>query len=196
MKLWLPPRPLPNHTNLNRIIPSYALHSRHILSIFIRGPHLPRRKLRMTPSKHPRQRSFPILHLHLSPHRPRPILWILRQPRNLKHRRYSSPRHNGNSLLWLCSSLRSNVLLRSYSNHQPSFSNPIYRTRHRPMTLRRILSKKRHTNTIFHIPLRSPLHHSRTIDAPPSLPSRNRIKQPNRPKFKHRQGNIPHLLLL
>uniref|UniRef100_A0A8C3VK31 Uncharacterized protein n=1 Tax=Catagonus wagneri TaxID=51154 RepID=A0A8C3VK31_9CETA len=47
MKLWLPPRNLPSITNLNRPIPSNALHIRHNNCLFISNTHLPRCKLWM-----------------------------------------------------------------------------------------------------------------------------------------------------
>uniref|UniRef100_A0A3Q2LLT7 Uncharacterized protein n=1 Tax=Equus caballus TaxID=9796 RepID=A0A3Q2LLT7_HORSE len=74
MKLWLPPRNLPNPTNLNRPIPSHTLHIRHNNRFLIHHPYLPRCQLRMNYPLSPCQRSIHTLYLSLHPRRMRPLL--------------------------------------------------------------------------------------------------------------------------
>uniref|UniRef100_A0A8C8RZB8 Uncharacterized protein n=1 Tax=Pelusios castaneus TaxID=367368 RepID=A0A8C8RZB8_9SAUR len=62
------------------------------------------------------------------------------------------------------------------------------------MSVRGILSRQRYTYSILYIPLPNPIHHRRYNNNPPSIPPRNRLKQSNRTKLKHRQNPIPPIL--
>uniref|UniRef100_A0A8C0VNS6 Uncharacterized protein n=1 Tax=Cyanistes caeruleus TaxID=156563 RepID=A0A8C0VNS6_CYACU len=107
--------------------PSHALHSRHLPGLHLRCPHLPKRSIRLTHPKPPRKRSLLLLHLHLLPHRTRNLLWLLPKQRNLKHRSYPPPDPHSNCIRRLRPTLRTNIILRCYSNHKPILSNPIHR---------------------------------------------------------------------
>lgn len=94
----------------------------------------------------------------------------------------------------ICSSLRANILLRSYCHHQPPISYPLYWHQPGRMNLRRIFSRQSHPHTILRISLYFALHHCSPCNSPPPIPPRNRIKQPIRPNFRFRQNPFPPLL--
>ena len=125
MELWLPPRALFSLPNPHRTFPSYTLYFRHRHSLLIRGTHLPGRKLRMTYPKYTRQRRFLLFHLHLPSHWPGTLLRVILIQRDVKHRSYPSPTSNNDSIRRLCSSLRTNILLRCNRYYKPSLSRPI-----------------------------------------------------------------------
>lgn len=194
MKFWLSSRNLLNSPNYHRTLLSHTLHIRYNNSFLISHPHLPRRKLRMTYSILTRKRSFYILYLSISPRRTRYILWILYIHRNMKY--WSSPtiRSNSYSIHRLCTSMRTNIILRCNSNYKPSISYPLYRNNPSWMNLRRILSRQGHTNPFLRLPLYFTIHYYSYSYRPPSISPRNRIKQPNRPKLRRRQNSISPLL--
>lgn len=195
MELRIPTRHLPNHTNRHRSATSYTLHSRHCPSLLLRSTHMPGRPIRMINPQHPRKRSFPILHMHLLPHRPRNLLRLIPKQRDLKRRRYPFTRPHSNSLRRIRSSLRTNIVLRSNRDHKSIFRNPLHRTNTSRMSMRRILSRQPNTNPILCHSLPPSLRHCRTYSGPPHPITRNRIKQPPRNPLGLRQNPISPLLL-
>lgn len=124
MKLRLTTRTLPGRPNPYRTVPCNTLHIRYLYSLLIRRPHLPRRQLRLTHSKPPRQRCLFLLYLPLPPHRTRPLLWLLSVQRDMKHWGCTFPPGNDNCLCWLCPPLRTNVILGGHRHYKP----PVRRT--------------------------------------------------------------------
>lgn len=171
MKLRVTTGHLLNHTNRHRLTTSHALHSRHLPSLQLSRPHVPKCPIRLTNPQPPCKWSLIILYLHLLSHRPRILLRLIPQQRNLKHWSYPAPGPNSNCLRRLRTPLRTNIILRGYSNHQPILSNPL----HRPITsrvgLRGIFSRQSHTNTILRPPLPPPIRHRRTHTGPSHLPT-------------------------
>ena len=141
MKLWITTRHLPHHTNYHRPTISHTLHSRHLPSFHFRSPHMPKRTIWLTNTKFTRKRSLLLLHLHLPTYRPRILLRLIPKQRNLKHWSNSTTNPNSNRFRGICPTLRTNVLLRSHSHHQPILSNPLYWTNTSRMSLRRILGR-------------------------------------------------------
>lgn len=180
MKLWITPRYLPSHTNCYRPTTSNTLHCRHLPSIHLCSPHLPKRAIWMTNPKPTRKRSLLLLYLHLPSHRPRTILRLIPKQRNLKRRSHPPTNSNSNCFRRVRPSLRTNIILRSYSHHKPILSNPIHRTNTSRMSLRRILSRQPNTNPILCPTLPTTIRNRRTNTSSPHLPTRNRIKQPPR----------------
>lgn len=174
---------MPNNSNHYRPVPSNTLHIRHSNSIFISYPHLPRRKLRLTNSIFTCQRSFNILYLLIPPRRTRNVLWILHLPRNMKHWNRPTICSNSHRIHRLRTSMRTDIILRSHSNYKSTISYPLYRHYPSRMNLRGILSRQSNPNSLFRIPLHSPIHHRRSCNRTSPFPPRNRIKQPHRPKF-------------
>ena len=74
--------------------------------------------------------SINILHLPIYTCRMRPILWVIYFPRNMKHQSNSSIHSDSHSICRICPTMRTNIILRSNSHHQPPFSNSI--NRHKP----------------------------------------------------------------
>jgi len=196
MKLWLPPWSLLNCPDFNRALPRNTLHFRHRYRFFLRCPHLPRRQLRLTHPQPSCKRSLLLLHLHLPPHRPRPVLWILPLQRDLKHRSRPTSSSNDDRLRRICSSMRTNVLLRSHSHYKPPIRRTLRRQHTSSMNLRRILSRQRNTNPILRLPLPLSIRNRSGYNASPPIPTRNRLKQPPRLKLRLRQNLLPPLLLL
>lgn len=126
MKLRFPTRPLLNYTNPNRPIPSNTLHTRHNNRLLISHTHLSRRKLWLNYPIPTCKWGLHILHLPLRSHRTRPILRLLRLPRNMKHRSYSTIHSYSHCIRRLRPTLRTNIILRRNRHHQPSISNPIH----------------------------------------------------------------------
>lgn len=161
MKIRLASRSLPNSTNSYRVILSDALHSRHHPSILVSKAHMPRRQIRLTPTKSPRERCFSILHLHVLPHRPRTILWLIQKDRNLKNRGHTVFSNHTNCLHGICPSLRSNVFLSRYGHNKFSFRHPLHRNHNSSMTMRRILRRQSNLDPIFCLPLSFSVHNCR-----------------------------------
>lgn len=141
MKLRVSTGYLLNYSNCYRSSASHTLHSRHQPSFLLCSPYMPRRTIRLTNPQPPRKRSLLLLHLHLPTHRPRNLLRIIPKQRNLKHRSNPPPNPHSNCLRRLRTAMRTNVLLRSYSNYKPILSNPLHWTNTSRMSLRRILCR-------------------------------------------------------
>uniref|UniRef100_A0A8C9MDP7 Cytochrome b/b6 C-terminal region profile domain-containing protein n=1 Tax=Serinus canaria TaxID=9135 RepID=A0A8C9MDP7_SERCA len=62
------------------------------------------------------------------------------------------------------------------------------------MSLRRILRRQPYINPLLCPPLPTPIRYRRPHTSSPHLPSRNRIKQPNRSSLRLRQNSIPPIL--
>lgn len=174
---------MPYSSNYHRPIPSNTLHIRHFNSILISYPHLPRRKLWLTNPILTCQWSLNILYLLIPPCRPRNILRILHLFRNMKH--WSCPIicSHSNRIHRLCTSMRTNIILRGHSNHKPIISYSLYWHHPSRMNLRRLLSRQSNPNTFFCIPLHPPIYYRRPCNCTSPLPPRNRIKQPHRTKL-------------
>lgn len=183
MKLRFPLRSLPNNSNYHRTIPSNTLYIRHHNSILISHPYLPRRKLRLINPIFTCQRSLNILHLLISPCRTRHILWVLHLLRNMKHRNYPPIHSHSNRIYRLCTTMRTNIILRSHSNYKFTISHSIHWNHPCRMNLRRILSRQSNPNTLLRISLYSPIHYCRSRNRTSPVPPRNRIKQPHRTKL-------------
>eukprot|EP00095_Tigriopus_kingsejongensis_P005070 maker-scaffold2235_size18398-snap-gene-0.5 protein:Tk05070 transcript:maker-scaffold2235_size18398-snap-gene-0.5-mRNA-1 annotation:"cytochrome b" len=125
MKLRISPRHLPNHTDPNWPPTSHTLHRRHNLSLLLHRPHMPRRTIRLTNPQPPCKRSLILLYLHLLPHRPRALLWLIPIQRNLKHRHHPPTYPYSNCFRRLCSTMRTNILLRGHCYHQLILSHPL-----------------------------------------------------------------------
>ena len=176
MKLRFSTRSMPHSTNPHRLIPSNTLHVWYHNSIFISHPHLPRRKLRLTNPIPTRQRRLNIFHLPIPPCGTRTILWILHFPRNLKHWDHPTICSHSNCIHGLCTPMRTNIILRSYSNYKPIISYPLHWDYPSRMNLRRLLSRQSNPNTLLRIPLHPPIHYRRPCNCTSSFPPRNRIK--------------------
>lgn len=112
----------------------------------------------------------------------------------MKHRNYPTVCCYGNSLHRLCTPMRSNIILRRHSNYKPPVSYPLYRLNPGRVNLRRLFSRQGHPHTILRLPLHPPLYYHRPRASPPSIPTRDRIQQPNRIKLRYRQNPISPLL--
>lgn len=184
MKLRITTRHLPNPTNHYRNLPSNTLLTRHLTSILISSPYHPRRAIRMTYPQYTCQRGLHLLHMHLPPHWPRTLLWLIPIQRNLKHRNHPTIPNYGHCIRRLRPTMRSNIILRRHCHHQPTISHPLHRQHPCTMNLRRILSRQCHPNPILYLSLSTPLCHCRFSSCTFTLPPRNRIKQSNRIKLE------------
>ena len=161
MKLRLTPRSLSNHPNRHRPHTSYTLHSRHLIGLLLCSPHMPRRPIWLTNPKPSRKRSFILLHLHLHSHWPRNLLRLIPKQRDLKCRSYPATNPHGHCFRRLRSPMRTDIILRSYSNYKPTLCYPIHRSNTSRMSLRRLLGRQPHTNPILRSSLPPPLRHCR-----------------------------------
>ena len=134
----------------------------------------------MNHSIHACKRSFHVLYLPLHSHRTWPILWILCLSRNMKHRNYSTAYSHSHCIHRLCTTKRTNIILRRNSFYKPTLSNPIHRHHSCRMDLRQLSCRQSNTHTILRFSFQSPLHHYSTSSCPPTIPPRNRIQQPHR----------------
>lgn len=91
--------------------------------------------------------------------------------------------------------MRTNIILRGHSNHQPSISHPIHRTLYCRMIMRWIRCIRCNLITILQSPFPLTIYNRRNISNTLIIPTRNRIKQPHRTKQKLRQNSIPPLFL-
>lgn len=132
----------------------------------------------MTTTLPPRKRRLFLLYLPISTYRTRNLLWVLPILRNLKYRCYSLLPNNSNSLCGVCSTMRTNKLLRSNSNHQPSIRDPLHRKNIGRMNLRRVRRSERYTKPILRLSLSSPICYCRTISTSPFISSPDRLQQP------------------
>ena len=105
---------------------SYTLHFTCRPSLFLRSSYFTRCKLWMIIAHTSCKWSLMILYLFISSYRTWLILWILHNNRNMKYWCNSIHCNNSNSIYRLCSSMRTNKILRRYCHHQPIFRNPLY----------------------------------------------------------------------
>jgi hypothetical protein len=141
MKLRFTIRDMPCNPSSNRNLPSNTLHTKCRSSLLILRTYFTRRKLRMASTKPTCQRRLSIFRLYLPSYRTRYLLRFLSPNRNMERRYYFIYPHHGNSFPRLCSSMRTNKILRSNSNHKTVLSCSIHRTNICRMTLRRICSR-------------------------------------------------------
>lgn len=127
MKLWITTRTLPSNTNCNRTIPSNTLLPKYRNSIQKSKTYLPRRKLWMTATNTTCKRSLIILRVHLPTYRTGYILWIIQLHTYMISRCSNSIPNYSNSIYRICSTLRTNIILRCDSNYKLALSNPIRR---------------------------------------------------------------------
>uniref|UniRef100_A0A8D2M0Q0 Uncharacterized protein n=1 Tax=Zonotrichia albicollis TaxID=44394 RepID=A0A8D2M0Q0_ZONAL len=85
---------------------SYALLSRHQSGLLLCCSHMPSRTIRLF-----------LLHLHLPIHRPRTLLRLIPKQRNLKHWSHPPPNPHSSRLCRIHATMRPNIILRSYRNH-------------------------------------------------------------------------------
>uniref|UniRef100_A0A8D8ACU0 (northern house mosquito) hypothetical protein n=1 Tax=Culex pipiens TaxID=7175 RepID=A0A8D8ACU0_CULPI len=194
MKFRFPPGNLPNPTNPHRPIPSNTLHIRHNNSILLCYPYLPRRELRLNHPIHTRKRSFNVFYLLIYARRTRLILRVLHFSRNMEYWSNPSAHSNSHSIYRIRPTMRTNIILRSNSHHQPLISNPIHRHKFSRMNLRRILSRQSNPYPILRFPFYPSIYHHSNCHSPPTIPPRNRLQQPNRNFLRRRQNPIPPLL--
>ena len=185
MELWLLTRPLFSRPNSHGVVFSHTLHLRHCYCLLLCRTHLPRRKLRMTHPKHTCQRRILLLHLHLPTYRTRPLLWLLPLQRNMEYWRSPTAPGDNNSFCGLRPPLRTDIILRGYSHHQPAIRRALCWKYPRAMNLRGLLRRQRHPNPILRLPLLIPVCHRGPNSYSPTLPPRNRLKQPPRTKLGH-----------
>ncbi|GFG29950.1 hypothetical protein Cfor_05466, partial [Coptotermes formosanus] len=102
--------------------------------------------------------------------------------------------NNSNSIHRICTSMRTNIILRNNCNHKPTISNPIRRKGNSSMSMGWICCRQRNINTILRIPLPNTIRNRSSNHSPPTIPTPNRIQQPTRTKQKHRQNPIPPIL--
>lgn len=148
----------------------------------------------MTHPKLPHKRSLHLLHIYLPTHRTRPILRLLLARKHMKRWSNHTIPTNSHSIHRLCPPMRTNIILRSNRNHQPTIRHPIHWRHHRTMNLRWTLSKQCNTHTLYCPSLPPPIRHPSPTNHPPNLPTRTRILQPRWIIQKHRQNPISPLL--
>lgn len=112
----------------------------------------------------------------------------------MKHRSGSAIYSNGHRICRLRPTLRPNIILRGNRHHQPYIRNSLYRHHPSRVSLRWLLRRQSHINTLLCLSLHPPLYHPSTGNGPPLIPPRNRIQQPHRNPIRHRQNPIPPLL--
>lgn len=134
----------------------------------------------MNNTKSARNRSLNILHLCLHSRGPWPILRILLKQRNMTIW-HNPPNHtNSNSILRLCPSMRTNIILSSNRNHKSPHRYPIPRDNNNNLVVRGICNQRPNTNPIFRTSLYSPIRNYLTIIPTYYTPSRRRLQQPTR----------------
>lgn len=126
MKLRVTARTLLSNPSYYRAIPKYTLCAQHRTSLFFCSPHLARCKLWVASSINSCQWGIYILLIHLFTRRPRPVLWILYSKRDMKHWSNFIPFNHSYRLHRICAPMRTNKILRCYSNYKPFFSDPLY----------------------------------------------------------------------
>lgn len=112
----------------------------------------------------------------------------------MKYRSHPPIRRNSHSIHRLRTPMRPNIILGCYSNHKPIISYPLHRHNPSRVNLRRLFSRQSHPHTILCLPLHPALHHHCPSTSPSTVPTRNRIQQPNWAKLRYRQNPISPLL--
>lgn len=141
MKLWITSRSMLRNPNNYRIILSYTLRIKSRNSILFSYPYYTRSKLRMTNTKNSCKWSIYVLLIPISTYRTINLLWILLIKRNMKHWSSIIYPNNSNSIHRICTTMRTNKILRSNSYYQSILSYSILRHKTSRMNLRRICSR-------------------------------------------------------
>lgn len=114
----------------------------------------------------------------------------------MKYWNYSPILSHSYGLCGLCTTMRTNILLRGNRNHKSTLRYPLYWPNACKLNLRRFLSRQCNTYTIFYIPLPITICHPSSSHTSSVILTRNRVKQPSRPKLKHRQNPISPIFCL
>lgn len=187
---------MPSNTNHNRTTNLHTLLIQNPRSIQISNSPKTRCKKRPHNTIYAHKRSIPILHPSIRTHRTRSsILLTKKQKRSVINRTNTTSNSNSNSVPRICTTMRSNIILRSHRNYQHLFSNSIHGKINRRMDMRKLLSITTNTNPIFFPTFHHPNSNRINSDNPPNVTSRKRILKPNMLTNKHRQGTIPPILL-
>jgi len=111
---------------------------------------LSRCEFRMITTNNPRQWCLLLFYLYIPTYWTRTLLWFIYIYRNMISRCNYYTSNYRNSLSWLCFTLRTNILLRSYCNHKSTLCHSIPRNNHCSMTMRRFRGRQCNSHTIFH----------------------------------------------
>lgn len=182
MKLRITTRNLPGSTNCNRVIPSNTLLPKRRNRIQKSKTYLPRCKLWMTITNTTCQRRVPILRMYLFTHWTKYILWIIQLYTHMISGSRNPNLNLRNSLSRICTTMRTNIILRCNCNYKLIISNSIRRYRSSTMSMRRVCSRQRHTNTILRFTLLVTIRNYSNSNNSPSISTPNRIKQSTRTK--------------
>ena len=141
MKLWIACCGLFSSSVNYRYFPCDALCGACRLCLCFCRAYYARCSLRMIVTIHSCERSFDVLHCCVRPRIPRIVLRIvsIASSRCLTDRSWNYASYDGNSLPRICSSLRTDELLRSDSNYKLILRFPLRRTDNCRMNVGRIL---------------------------------------------------------
>nr|AGM32857.1 hypothetical protein [Coptotermes formosanus] len=114
--------------------------------------------------------------MYLHTHRTKHILWIIQICTHMIRRSSNSIPNYSDSLYRICTSMRTNIILRSNSNYKSTISSTIHRKRISSMSMRRIRCRQRNTNTIFRTTLPNTICNRSNNPSPPTIPTPNRIQ--------------------
>jgi len=126
-----------------------------------------------------RQRGFDILSISISTHGARNLLWIISTNRNLKYWGNLIYLNYSNSLYRICITVRSNKILRRYSNYKFILGYSIYWKNTCGMNVRWICSRQCHIKSLFCNPFHFTLYHHCNSNHSLTVSPPNRIKQPS-----------------
>ena len=143
MKLWQFSSNLFSCSINYRNFSCHALCSSRRLCFCFSRAYYARCSLWMTSSIYTRKWSINVLYCCLCSHFPWTLLRILPITPNSYLSTWSSyfPCYDGNSLSWVCSSLRTNEFLRSNRNYKPFLCFPYCRTIYRRVNVRRFFCR-------------------------------------------------------
>lgn len=138
----------------------------------------------MTTPKNPRKLCLNVFYLHVLPHWPGTLLWLLQKGGNVKNRGNSISTYYFNRFYGLRACLRTNVILSCHSNYKFSFGYSICWCYNSTMTMRGIFSRQSNTNTLFCLPFPFPFYNCCSIFNSLTLSSWEGSKKSRWPKKK------------
>lgn len=136
-----------------RNISCNALHRRYNYGFLLGQPHLSGRQIWVVTTENTCKRSLHVFYLYIFSYGSRSLLWLIYQSNDLKNWGYIISSIHINSFLWLCFAVRTNVILSRDGHYQTCHSCALYRSRHCPVDMGRVLCRQTYPSPILCIPL-------------------------------------------
>lgn len=162
-----------NHHRSNNL---HTIFNKPIINIRTSNNNFTKHHYRLTTTNTTLPRSHFILRLYIHSHKTKPMnQFTQNKTKNMNYRNDHIITNYNNSIPRICTTMRTNIILRSHSNHKYTICNPIPRKKSRNMVVRKLLSQTTNPKSIFLLTFLNTNNNRNTIPNSPNKTTFNRI---------------------